>query len=133
MLLCAVIMNAPCKATGLPAAAIYARISWEDQSKYSLSSQREGCEALAAARGYQTSSEFTFIDDGGLSVELDRPALAALREAVRMGLIRAVVIHSLDRLSRKVVHQLLLLEEFEKSNVQVLFVDGPSDSPKGRC
>src|SRR5215469_7365668 len=102
MLLCAGTMNTPCKSTGLPA-AIYARISWEDQSRYSLPSQREGCEALAAAQGYQTSAEFTFVDDGGLSTELDRPALAALREAVRMGMVRAVAIHSLDRLSRKVV------------------------------
>ena len=117
----------------LPAAAVYARISHEDQSQYSLPSQQEACQSLAASKGYQTSPEFTFIDNGGLSSELDRPGLAALREAVRAGLIRAIVIHSLDRLSRKVVHQLLLLEEFEKKDVAVLFVDAPADgSPEGR-
>jgi site-specific DNA recombinase len=117
----------------LPAAAIYTRISQEDQSQYSLPSQQQACESLAAAQGYQTSPEFTFTDNGGLSVELDRPALAALREAVRAGMVRAVIVYSLDRLSRKVVHQLLLLEEFQKHNVEVLFVDAPTDnSAEGR-
>ena len=98
-----------------------------------MPSQQQSCESLAASKGYQTSPEFTFIDNGGLSTELDRPGLAALREAVRAGMIRAVVVHSLDRLSRKVVHQLLLLEEFQKQNVDVLFVDAPADNtPEGR-
>jgi site-specific DNA recombinase len=114
-------------------AAIYSRISHEDQSAYSLPSQRLACLSLAAAKGYQTSDEFTFIDNGGLSTELDRPGLARLREAVRAGMVGAVVIYSLDRLSRKVVHQLLLLEEFERAGVEVLFVDAPADSsPEGR-
>jgi site-specific DNA recombinase len=105
----------------------------EDQSQYSLPSQQQACEALAASKGYQTSPEFSFIDNGGLSIELDRPQLAALREAVRAGMVRAVIVHSLDRLSRKVVHQLLLIEEFQKHNVEVLFVDAPADNtPESR-
>jgi site-specific DNA recombinase len=114
-------------------AATYARISHEDQSQFSLPSQQAACESLAAAKGYQTSEEFTFIDNGGLSTELDREGLERLREAVRAGLVQAVVIYSIDRLSRKVVHQLLLLEEFEKQGVEVLFVDAPADSsPEGK-
>src|SRR5262245_52428455 len=116
-----------------PPCAVYCRISHEDQSLYSLSSQEEACGALALAKGYETSSDFVFIDNGGLSTELDRPALAALREAAAAGVIKAVAVHSLDRLSRKVVHQLLLLEEFQKANVEVLFVDAPADNtPEGR-
>jgi site-specific DNA recombinase len=114
-------------------AATYTRISHLDQSKYSLPSQREACLKLAAERGYRTSDEFCFCDDGGLSTELDRAALTSLREAARAGLIQAVVIHSLDRLSRQMVHQLLLLEEFQKRGVEVLFVDAPTDAtPEGK-
>jgi site-specific DNA recombinase len=116
-----------------PIAGVYARISQEDQSQYSLPSQQQACEALAAAKGFQTCEAFTFIDNGGLSIELDRRGLAGLRAAVKSGAIKAVVIHSLDRLSRKVVHQLLLLEEFRKNDVEVHFVDTPNeDSPEGR-
>jgi site-specific DNA recombinase len=113
--------------------AIYCRISHEDQSAFSLPSQQEGCDGELLAAGYEPSGEFVFIDNGGLSTELDRPALAALREAVAAGVVKAVAIHSPDRLSRKVVHQLLLMEEFQKKGVEVLFVDAPSDnSPEGR-
>jgi site-specific DNA recombinase len=116
-----------------PLAAIYARISHEDQSQFSLPSQQEGCEALAAAKGYQTCADYVFTDNGGLSTELDRPGLANLREAVRAGLVKAVIVYSLDRLSRKLAHQLLLLEEFEKAGAPLLFVDAVNDdTPEGR-
>src|SRR3954453_9633036 len=95
------------------APAIYCRISHEDQSQFSLPSQQEACEALAASRGFQKCGEFVFIDNGGLSTELDRPALTAMREAVRAGAVGLVVIFDVDRLSRKVSHQLLLLDEFQ--------------------
>jgi site-specific DNA recombinase len=117
----------------MKSAAIYSRISHEDQSQFSLPSQQQACLTLAAGKGYSTSPEFMFTDNGGLSTELDRPGLERLREAVRAGMVQAVVIYSIDRLSRKVVHQLLLLEEFEKAGVEVLFVDAPADSsPEGK-
>ena len=116
-----------------PLAAVYTRISHEDQSQFSLSSQRAACEGLAMAKGFQTSPALTFVDAGGLATELDRPGLAALREAVNSGVVQAVVVHSVDRLSRKLVHQLILLEEFQKRNAEVLFIDAPdNNSPEGR-
>jgi site-specific DNA recombinase len=116
-----------------PAAAIYCRISNEDQSEFSLPSQQAACEEKAEAKGFGTAAEYTFIDNGGLSTEIDRPALTALRECVRSGLVGMVVIYDLDRLARKLSHQLLLLDEFAKRGVQVEFVNAPTEAtPEGR-
>ena len=111
-----------------PAAAIYCRISHEDQSEFSLPSQQAACEKLAGTKGFRTTAEYTFIDNGGLSTEIDRPGLTALRECARSGLITMVVIYDLDRLARKLSHQLLLLEEFEKRGVRVEFVNAPTEA-----
>jgi site-specific DNA recombinase len=115
-------------------AGIYTRISIELQSQFSLSSQREACEKLAREKAYATSADFIFVDDGGSSLALDRPGLTQLREAARTGVIQVLIVHDLDRLSRKLSHQLLLLEEFARHGVAVEFVNGgPNDStPEGK-
>ena len=116
-----------------PVAAVYTRISGEDQSEFSLPSQESACRELAARKGFETPREFVFIDNGGSSSEIDRPALTALRECVRSGLVGMVVIYDLDRLARKLSHQLLLLDEFAKRGVQVEFVNAPTEAtPEGR-
>ena len=111
-----------------PAAAVYSRISIEDQSKYSLPSQQKACRELAAKRSFSTPAAYQFVDDGGLSTVLDRPALTALRAAVRSGVIKAVFVYDLDRLSRKLGHQCLLLDEFDKYGCEVVFVSSPNES-----
>jgi site-specific DNA recombinase len=117
-----------------PLAAIYARVSLEEQgANYSLASQQRGCEKLAIEKGYRISKDATFIDQGGLGGELDRAGLTRLREAVRSGLIQAVICFDPDRLSRKLAHLLLLTEELEKAGVPLLFVNGAVDqTPEGR-
>ncbi len=116
-----------------PAAAIYSRISLEDQSRFSLLSQQSACRELAASKGFESPAEFVFVDNGGLSTELDRPALAALRECVRSGLVGLVVIYDLDRLARNVGHQHLVIDEFQKRGVRVEFVNAPTEAtPEGR-
>ena len=115
-------------------AGVYLRISKEDQSTFSLSSQRAECERAAHQKGFRTAPEYIFCDDGGASGELDRIALTRLREAARSGVIHAIFVFDLDRLSRKVSHQLLLLEEFEKHGAPVEFVNGRvEDWPEGRA
>jgi site-specific DNA recombinase len=118
----------------LPMAAIYSRVSLEEQTNnFSLPSQQRECERLAASKGFATSKTLTFVDPGFSGAELDRPALSRLREAVRDGLAQAVVCHDPDRLSRKLAHLLLLTEEFEKAGVPLLFVNGAVDgTPEGK-
>ncbi len=117
-----------------PLAAIYARVSLEEQaSNYSLPSQVRDCKKLAAEKGFATSDNTTFIDRGGLGGELDRVALTRLRDAAHMGIIAAIIVNDPDRLSRKLAHLLLLTEEFEKQNIPLHFVHGGVDAtPEGK-
>lgn len=100
--------------------AIYARVSSETQAKEgTIDSQIE------ALREYAKTHELTImrecLDDGYTGTELIRPGLDHLRDLAQEGQIEAVLILSPDRLSRKQAHLLILLDEFKKRNVQVLF------------
>jgi site-specific DNA recombinase len=71
------------------------------------------------------------IDDGFSGTELNRPGLDHLRDLAQEGRIEGVLVLSPDRLSRKQAHQIILLEEFKRRNVQVLFTNQTfSDSPE---
>jgi site-specific DNA recombinase len=116
-------------------AATYRRVSLDElqSNNYSLASQDRAMEKLAKEKHYATSSEFNFLDDGYLGGEFDRPALTRLRAAVRAGLIDTVIVYDLDRLARKLAHQLVLVEEFEKHNVKLEVVNAPlENNPEGK-
>lgn len=113
-------------------AALYARVSTEDQAqRYGLDSQVHELRALAQRKGYQIVSEF--LDDGVSGATLARPALTRLRDEAAAGLYKVVLVHAPDRLSRNLVHQLLLMEEFKKAQVAVEFLTTPTeDTAEGR-
>ncbi|MCL6612375.1 MAG: recombinase family protein [Peptococcaceae bacterium] len=114
-------------------AAIYVRVSTEDQARhgYSLAEQKEACRLRAQKLGATTILEFA--DEGVSGASLDRPGLQELREAIRAGQINLVVVRDPDRLSRKLSHQLLLTEEFEKAGINLEFLDFDwKDTPEGR-
>src|SRR5262249_22301533 len=56
---------------------------------------------------------------------LNRPQFSKLRDLVRQQLVQAVFVYDLDRLSRKLAHQLLLSDEFEQSGVALRIVTMP--------
>jgi site-specific DNA recombinase len=115
-------------------AAVYARVSTDEQAeKYGLTSQVHDLRALATRKTYTVPDGAEFLDDGYSGADLNRPALARLREAVRAKAVDVVLIHDPDRLSRRLPHQLLLLEEFERAGARVEFVTTPrEDTPEGR-
>lgn len=99
---------------------IYARVSTEEQAKkgFSLDDQIRECRKKAG-----TDEVVEYVDD--VSGEfLDRPALRKLREDVRKGHITKVVCLDPDRLSRKLLNQLIITEEFAKRGVELVFVNG---------
>jgi site-specific DNA recombinase len=107
-------------------AAIYARVSTTEQADkgYSLPTQIEACQALARQEGYTVPDTHVFVDDY-TGTSLTRPQLTPLRDLVRQRLVHAVFVHDLDRLSRKLAHQLLLSDEFEQAGVALRLVTMP--------
>src|SRR5262249_7471259 len=70
---------------------------------------------------------------GHSGASLDRPAPDRLRAAVRAKAFDVLLVHDPDRLSRKLAHQILLLEELERAGVAVHFVTVSRDvTPEGR-
>ncbi len=63
-----------------PAAAIYLRVSTEEQAKsgFGLDVQRERCSAMAVAKGWTVDAEHIYRDEGisGTKTAADRPGLA---------------------------------------------------------
>lgn len=107
---------------------IYARVSTEEQARsgYSLMEQLRACREKA------TSNEIMEYVDEGLSGEfLDRPALSRLRKDVKEGIVKVVISLDPDRLSRKLMDQLVVSDEIEKK-AQLIFVNGEyQKTPEG--
>jgi site-specific DNA recombinase len=111
----------------------YTRVSTEDQAKhgYSLPSQAEACRKYAEEQGWTVMAEIS--DDGISGAVLDRPGLDRIRDMSRAREIDAILVYELDRLSRKLVHQLIIEEELGKAGVSVYYVLGDyKDTDEGR-
>jgi site-specific DNA recombinase len=90
-------MTTPCRY-----AAIYARVSTEDQGKgFSIPTQIEACQKLAEHEGYTVPETHVLIDEGISGTILDRPALRRLRELVQTKAIAAAIVYDPDRLARR--------------------------------
>ena len=114
--------------------AFYARVSTSHQQhEGTIESQRRMLKQHIQHQGWSLLPEHEYIDDGISGARLDRPALDRLRDAARRGELDAVVILSPDRLARNYAHQWLLIEEFEKVNTPLIFLQNPfGDSPQGK-
>jgi site-specific DNA recombinase len=75
------------------------------------------------ADGCPPQSEWEFIDEGVSGATLLRPALERLRDRVAFGDIDRLYVHSPDRLSRKYAYQVFLCDEFQRSGVEVVFLN----------
>jgi hypothetical protein len=64
-------------------------------------------------------------DEGYSGATLRRPGWDRLRDQESLGGFDQILITAPDRLARKYVHQMLLIEEFEGRGSQVSFVDRP--------
>ena len=107
-------------------AALYARVSTDKQAeKYGIPSQIEALKKRSLERGWTPVTDGgkdAFIDDGYSGADLERPALNRLRKAVREGRVEVVLVYDPDRLSRKLFHQMILAEEFDKQGIKLEFV-----------
>ncbi|WP_240511845.1 recombinase family protein [Paludifilum halophilum] len=108
---------------------IYARVSTEEQAKkgFSLKNQIAACR-----KKVRTTEVMEYIDEGISGEFLDRPALSTLRGDVKKGLLTKVVCLDPDRLSRKLMNQLIITDEFDRRGVELIFVNGEyAKTPEG--
>ena len=105
-------------------AAIYARVSSERQATaQTIASQLAALRERVAADGCALPEAMQFLDDGYSGTTLVRPALERLRDLVAAGAVDRLYIHSPDRLARKYAYQVLLVDEFRRTGVEVIFLN----------
>ena len=107
--------------------AIYARVSSDRQKEqHTIASQTAALIDYAQGNGYAVPPEWIFQDEGYSGATLVRPGLEALRDLAVEGRIRAALVYSPDRLSRKYAYQVLLAEELLRCGVELVFLKSPA-------
>ena len=107
-------------------AAFYARVSSEQQAvAHTIESQISALTERARSDGAPVSPERQFVDDGISGATLVRPALDRLRDLAAVGAIDRIYVHSPDRLARNYAYQVLLLDEWRRANVELVFLNRP--------
>ena len=114
-------------ATGRPT-AVYVRTAAVQQDQSSLEVQVESCVRQATEDGSPAVAAAYVFRDQQSGIQLDRPGLNKLRTAVQAGEVGVVYVHSVDRLSRDLVHLALLCNEFADAGVETRFVGDSFDN-----
>jgi site-specific DNA recombinase len=120
--------------TAAPRAAIYVRVSSQQQEREgtSLETQEAACRRFCAERGYELAEDIYREVYSGQSL-WERRALSRLRDAVRRGDVDVIVCYSVDRLARDAVHLGVIITEAEHAGCAVEFVSEPlDDTPEGQ-
>jgi site-specific DNA recombinase len=123
--------------------AIYVRVSTKSQAGTldtstgdggtSLETQEDACAAYCAAQGITLDSSHVYREVHSGAELWERPALTALRAAMRAGAVDVIVAYAVDRLSRNQHHLGLLVSEVERHGVALAFVTEQWDeTPQGK-
>ncbi len=113
--------------------ALYARVSSQRQAdENTIDSQVAALRQRIIDDQFQHQPDMEFCDNGFSGGDLLRPALERLRDLLATSTIDRLYVHSPDRLSRKMAHQAILMEEFRKFECEIVFLNhgGPSDTPE---
>jgi site-specific DNA recombinase len=96
--------------------AVYVRVSTQRQAHaQTIEQQLARLAEYSHSQGWLWGDASIFRDDGYSGASLRRPGLDRLREQVRQAAARRVILTEPSRLARNYVHQMLLLEEFERA------------------
>src|SRR5262245_19964212 len=96
-------------------AAIYTRVSTQEQgNNNSIPTQMAACQRYAEQHELTVIATLHDIESGAT---LNRPGLDKLRQLIQNRMIDAVIVYSLDRLSRNVAHIMLLRDERQRCGV----------------
>src|SRR5712664_918185 len=114
--------------------ALYARVSSDQQvDELTIRSQVAALRQRIAADGLTIDEELCFLDEGYSGSTGIRPALERLRDLAHCGGIDRLYVHAPDRLARRYAYQVVLVEEFRKCDVAIIFLNdiGPQQSAEG--
>lgn len=97
---------------------IYARVSTDEQAKkgYSIPSQLEQCHRYADSHGYTVALELSDDETGAI---LERDNLTRLRDLIKTGAIKRVIVWRQDRLARDELTYFTLRSEFRRHGVEL--------------
>ena len=116
--------------------AIYSRVSTMIQvsTGTSLEGQVELCYKKAKELNINKSDILPpFIEKGETGEDIDRPKMNEIRKMVSEGIITKFMCIDPDRLSRDMTDKLIVCKEFEKYEVDIIFVDSEySNTPEGQ-
>jgi site-specific DNA recombinase len=104
--------------------ALYARVSSDQQANtQTIASQLSALRERMRMDDCLPPAEREFIDEGWSGATLMRPALERLRDAAASGGIDRLYVHSPDRLARRYAYQVLLIDEFQRAGMEVVFLN----------
>ena len=105
-------------------AAFYARVSSEQQATaHTIESQLSALAERAQADDSPVPLERQFIDDGYSGAILVRPAMDRLRDLAAVGGVDRIYVHSPDRLARNYAYQVVLIDEWRRAGVEIVFLN----------
>ncbi|MDP2672300.1 MAG: recombinase family protein [Nanoarchaeota archaeon] len=101
-------------ATNKPLAAIYVRVSTQDQAQhgFSLNAQQESLENYAKALGYEIYKIFR--DEGKSAKDLKRPEMIKMLADAEAKKFSAIFIYKLDRFSRSLKDLILTIDKLKE-------------------
>jgi site-specific DNA recombinase len=112
--------------------ALYVRVSTSRQQQtQTIEQPLDRLRANGATEpNWHLTEEHVYRDDGYSGASLNRPGLDRLRDHAALSAFELVLITAPDRLARKYVHQVLLIDEMQSRGCQVEFLGRPmSDDP----
>ena len=105
-------------------AAIYARVSSDQQAQeHTIGSQVEALLGRVREDGLDGEDLLRFIDEGQSGAVLVPTRPGTPPDQAAAGLIDRLYVHSPDRLARKYAYQILLIEEFQRCGIEVVFLN----------
>jgi site-specific DNA recombinase len=115
--------------------ALYCRVSTDEQARegVSLDEQQERLKAYCRAMGWN-GEIVLFIDDGYSAKNMERPQLVKLLHQVEKGTISKVLVTKLDRMSRRLLDLLQLIDLLHQHSVSFISISESFDThtPSGR-
>jgi site-specific DNA recombinase len=115
--------------------ALYCRVSTDEQARegVSLEEQQERLKAYCRAMGW-SQEVVLYIDDGYSAKSTERPQLNKLMKSIKTGQVSKVMVTKLDRMSRRLLDLLTLIDIFQEHQVSFISISESFDTntPSGR-